>query len=75
MKVNDKRAIREEGVPFGDLDIGQVYEDRNGVLCIKTENSPYSNNCICFGGEEWEPNHENLTQRVIPLTATLEIEG
>ena len=75
MDVKDKRVAREAGVPFGDLSIGQVYEDRDGVLCIKTENSPYSNNCICFNAEGWECNHENLTQRVIPLTATLEIEG
>lgn len=75
MDVKDKRVTREAGVPFEELSIGQVYEDKDGVLCIKTENSPYLNNCICFNGEGWECNHENLTQRVIPLIATLEIEG
>ena len=75
MDVKDKRVAREEGVPFGDLSIGQVYEDRDGVLCIKTGNGDFEDNCIALSGKEWESFRENPTQRVIPLTATLEIEG
>lgn len=74
MDVNDKRVKHEANVFFEELEIGQVYEDRDGVLCIKTNNSDNEDNCICFVGEEWEASLESLTARVIPLIATLEIE-
>ena len=75
MDVKDKRVAREEGVPFEELSIGQVYEDRDGVLCIKTGNGDFENNCIALSGKEWESFRENPTNKVTPLTATLEIEG
>lgn len=74
MKVNDKRVKHEANAFFKDLEVGQVYEDRDGVLCIKTNNSDDEGNCICFLGEEWEDSLESPTARVIPLVATLEIE-
>ena len=75
MDVKDKRVAREEGVPFGDLSIGQVYEDRDGVLCIKSGNGDFEDNCIALSGKEWESFRENPTHKVTPLVATLEIEG
>ena len=74
MKVNDKRVKHEANVFFEKLKIGQVYEDRDGVLCIKTSDSINGYNCICFLGEDWKASFESLTARVIPLVATLEIE-
>lgn len=74
MKVNDKRVKHEANAFFGDLPIGQAYEDKDGVLCIKTKDTDCEDNCICFVGEEWEANLESLTARVIPLVTTLEIE-
>lgn len=74
MNVNDKRVKHEANVFFEELKIGQAYEDRDGVLCIKTNDTDGENNCICFVGEEWEANLESRTARVIPLITTLEIE-
>lgn len=75
MNVSDKRNKRER-VPFETLEVGQAYEDRFGVLCIKTaENDLNADiNCICFVNESWESNLEGLNTLVTPLDATLEIE-
>lgn len=75
MDVNDKRN-RWEGVPFKDLEVGQAYEDKFGVLCIKTaENELNADiNCICFVNGIWESNQEEFDTEVIPLVTTLEIE-
>ena len=53
MKVNDKRVKHEANAFFGDLPIGQTYEDKDGVLCIKTTDSDYDVNCICFINGKW----------------------
>lgn len=74
MNVNDKRVKHEANVFFEELRIGQAYEGRDGVLCIKTNNADGENNCICFVGGEWKANLESLTARIIPLVVTLEIE-
>lgn len=74
MDVNDKRVKHEANVFFEELEIGQVYEDKDGVICIKTSDSTIGDNCICFMGEEWEASVESPATRVIPLVATLEIE-
>jgi hypothetical protein len=74
MNVNDKRVKHEPNVFFDELKIGQAYEDKDGVLCIKTKDTDCEDNCICFVGGEWEANLESLTARIIPLVATLEIE-
>lgn len=76
MNVNDKRG-RKEKVPFEVLDVGQAYEDKDGVLCIKTINSdPRAHfNCICFFGGNWESNVEASDSEVTPLVTTLEIES
>lgn len=75
MNVNDKRDRREK-VPFEVLEVGHAYEDRFGVLCIKTaENDLNADiNCICFINGTWESNLESLNTEVIPLVTTLEIE-
>lgn len=74
MKVNDKRVKYEANAFFGDLPIGQAYEDKDGILCIKTNNTDNEDNCICLVNEEWEASFESLTTKVIPLVTTLEIE-
>lgn len=75
MNVNDKRDRREK-VSFEDLEVGQVYEDRFGTLCIKTikNDAVTDTNCICFINRVWQSNQEWLDTEVTPLTATLEIE-
>jgi hypothetical protein len=74
MKVNDKRVKQKPKAFFEDLPIGQVYEDRDGVLCIKTHDAECEDNCICFVNEKWEVNLESLAAEVVPLATTLEIE-
>lgn len=74
MKVNDKRVKHEEGVFFEELKIGQAYEDGDGVLCIKTNDTDGKYNCIYFVNEKWGVSTERPTTKVIPLVTTLEIE-
>lgn len=74
MKINDKRAKHEAKEFFGDLSIGQAYEDKEGVLCIKTKDTDNEDNCICFVHGNWEASLEGLFAKVTPLVTTLEIE-
>lgn len=73
MDINDKR-VKEQYVMFEELKVGDVYEDKEGFVCIKTHEDDISHNCICFVGDEWEANLESLNVRVIPLQTCLEIE-
>ena len=74
MNVNDKRVKHEAYVFFDELAIGQAYEDKEGILCIKTHNTDDADNCIYFVNGQWEPEFEHSNARVIPLVTTLEIE-
>ena len=76
MNVNDKRNRRTK-IPFEDLEVGEAYEDKGGVLCIKTVESDLSAdiNCICFIDGVWQSNLEGLDTEVTPLTTTMEIDG
>ena len=55
MKVDNRIKI-EATVQFQDLAVGDVYEDDEGVVCIKTGDdygdSPYGK-CIAFVSDEW----------------------
>lgn len=73
MDINDKR-VRADFIEFAELKIGDAYEDRDGVICIKTHEDDISHNCICFVGNEWEANLESLGAEVRPLKTCLEIE-
>ena len=73
MTIKDTRA-KSNAVNFEDLPIGQVYEDKEGIVCIKTCDGECEDNCICFIRGEWEANTEGATTKVIPLKTTLLIE-
>ena len=73
MDINDKRVMADL-VEFSELKIGDVYEDRDGVICIKTHEDDISHNCICLVCGEWEANLESLGAEVRPLKTCLEIE-
>ena len=73
MDVNDKRE-QADFIEFSELKIGDVYEDRDGIICIKTHEDDIGHNCICFIGREWEANLESLDAEVRPLKTCLEIE-
>ena len=74
MVVNDRRK-NVGGTTFVNLKVGDVYEDSEGVICIKTSDSDVGNNCICFVDDEWDENFEGQTTRVWPLRATITVEG
>lgn len=73
MTIRDTRAQHNK-VNFEDLPIGQVYEDAEGVICIKTYDGETQDNCICCIRGEWEASTEGVTTKVIPLKTTLVIE-
>ena len=73
MDINDKR-VKEQYVMFEELKVGDVYEDKEGFVCIKTHEDDISHNCICFVNGEWEVNLEGLGAEVRPLKTCLEIE-
>ena len=60
------------------LDIGDVYEDDEGIVCIKTsddyEDSPYGQ-CIAFINGVWEEEQEHRGNYVTPLEATITLYG
>ncbi len=74
MFVNDKRKV-VGGTTFVNLKVGDVYEDSEGVICIKTSDNDIDSNCICYVDDEWEENCEGVTAKVWPLRATISIEG
>ena len=73
MTIKDTRT-KSNAVNFEDLPIGQVYEDKEGIVCIKTYGDENQDNFICFIRGEWEAQTEGLTTKVIPLKTTLLIE-
>lgn len=75
MIVNDRRKL-VGGTTFDKLKIGDVYEDSEGVICIKTSDVNLAdNNCICYVNDEWEENYEGQGAKVFPLRATISVEG
>ena len=74
MYVNDKRKL-VGGTTFVNLKVGDVYEDSEGIICIKTSDDIVSSNCICYIDDEWEENGEEVNARVFPLRATISVEG
>ena len=75
MNVNDKRT-RTETKEFIKLGIGDAYEDKEGFLCIKTDehNDCYHNNCIALVDGCWEAHFEAEYALVYPVATTLVLE-
>ena len=73
MVIKDTRAKNSQ-VNFEDLPIGQVYEDGEGFICIKTGSGDIDDNCICYIVNGWEVNTESMATKVTPLKTTLLIE-
>ena len=73
MTIKDTRTTNNKA-NFADLPIGQVYEDEEGVVCIKTWDGDTEDNCICFYDDKWWSHIESLTSKVTPLKTTLTIE-
>lgn len=70
MNVIDKRAIPLTAT-FGDLDIGDAFQDDDGDICIKTDTGV----AIYWTGEYWSTSHSYCgDELIIPLEATYTFE-
>lgn len=73
MKLNDKRETVKNLVFFKELALGEVYEDEDGYICIKTSyaNDCLENNCIALQGDNWETYHQDSNSKVVRIEAEL----
>lgn len=78
MRVNNQIKV-EATVQFQDLAVGDVYEDSEGIICIKTSDEDYCDcsygRCIAFVEEEWREEVEHKEAYVKPLEATVTLHG
>ena len=78
MIINNKMANAGK-VPFGSLNIGDVYLDDEDVVCIKVSHSYDEDDfaeCLYYGPIEgqWVIGEEANDRMVLPVKATLTIE-
>ena len=75
MNILDKRERVRNTVEFRDLDIGNVYEDEEGVICIKTSyaDDGGENNCIAFQKGDWDAYHQDPCSKVVRIEADLNL--
>ena len=78
MKLNNQIKI-EATVQFQDLAVGDVYENKEGVICIKTSDDDYGDTaygkCIAFVYNEWREDEEHRGALVKPIDATIILHG
>ena len=76
MNVNDKRKITKNLVPFKELSIGEVQEDEDSYICIKTAYAGCEeNNCIALIDGDWEVEYQDLNSKVVRVEAELILKG
>ena len=70
MQVIDRRGTLLT-TTFGDLNIGEAFQDNDGDICIKTDINAYMYYDHC----EWIPKYDlDADELIIPLEATYTIE-
>ena len=78
MKINNE-IKNEITVRFQDLAVGDVYEDGEGLICIKTGDDDYGDTpygkCVAFFGSEWREDEEHRGALVKPIDATITLHG
>ena len=79
LKVVDERKVAKTTVDFADLPIGAVYEDKEGIICIKvnhecSDSSSYGQ-CLACINDDWELEEEHHSSKVTPVSAKLTIMG
>ena len=78
MRVNNQIKI-EATVQFQELAVGDVYEDDEGIICIKTSDDNYGDSpygkCIAFVNNEWREEDEHRATYVKSLEATITLHG
>jgi hypothetical protein len=73
MQVIDRRG-QKLTTTFGDLAIGEAFQDNDGDMCIKTDIGAY----MYYDHYEWIPKYDlDADELIIPLeiTYTIEREG
>ena len=71
MQVIDRRGIPLT-TTFGELAIGEAFQDSDGDLCIKTDINAY----MYYGHRDWIPKYDlDTDDLIIPLEITYTIEG
>ena len=75
MNVNDKRQSTKNKVEFRELSLGSVYEDEEGIICIKTSYSDDhgEENCIAYKDYGWDAYHQNIHSKVVKIEADLKL--
>ena len=73
MYINDKRETNKNLIFFKELNLGEVYEDEEGYVCIKTSYADDCEeiNCLVFLNGDWEAEHQNLDTKVARVEAEL----
>jgi hypothetical protein len=73
MNISDKREVKKNTVLFKELDLGEVYEDEEGIICIKTSYADdcSENNCIAFQHCGWDAYHQYPDAKVVRVEADL----
>lgn len=76
MFVNDKREKIRKGELFSKLNIGAVYEDKDGIVCIKTSMADIREqcNCIAYVDDEWREDEQYLDDTVYPILCELTLK-
>lgn len=77
MKLNNQIKI-EATVQFQNLNIGDAYEDEEGVICIKTGDQiedTCHGRCIYYADTKWREEEEHLGRYVKPIDATIILHG
>ena len=78
MRVDNRIKI-EATVQFQNLAVGDVYEDDEGIICIKTSGDDYGDTpygkCIAFINGEWTEEEEHRGTYVKPIEATITLHG
>ena len=78
MVVTNKIEVCKK-VYFKNLKVGEAYYDKEGILCIKT-NEPNWNDvsygsCLAFINNEWRAEEEHEESKVIPLRVEMVVLG
>lgn len=73
-----EQKTEEKTVLFEDLEVGDIYRDEDGLICIKTSDKDSAEyNSLTYGYIEvdrWEPTFESFGVRVTPIEADLVIK-
>lgn len=73
MRLHDKREATKNLVLFSELATGEVYEDEEGFICIKTfpADDCTGINCLVAQGGKWLADHQEIDSKVVRIEAEL----